>query len=144
VSSLFSFLFNCKSQNENEKFKVGQVWKYETRINEENSTLQILKIEKVKNQESIVHIYISGLKMKNPNHETGISEFIGHLPISEHALSNSTTKLVLNNKKLPNFKEGYEMWKTAFDSGNAGYFTESVNNAINFIEEALIKTKNKQ
>jgi len=140
MSSIFSFLLNCQGQKE--KFEIGQVWKYKTRVNEENSTLQILKIEKIKNQESIVHIYINGLKMKNPNHETGKSEFIGHLPISELALSESTIKLVQNNKKLPDFEEGYKIWKTAFDNGNAGYFTESVTDAINFVEKALIKTQN--
>ena len=131
---MFTIFSSCKGQKD--KFEVGQIWQYKTRTNEPNSTLQILKIDKIKNEE-IIHIYVSGLKLKNPNKEDGISSEIGHLPISKDAFSKSVTKLVSIEKKIPDFIEGYTLWKNAFDNGNAGSFNVSVSEAVDFVEESL-------
>ncbi len=137
---MFTIFSSCKGQNNN-KFEVGQIWSYKTRANETNSTLQILKIEK-NNDEEIIHISVSGLNFKNPNKENGKSEEIGHLPFSKEALSKSVTKLVGKNKKLPQFEEGYKIWKEAYDNGNAGIFSVSVSEAVDFVEETLSSPKN--
>ena len=68
-----------------DKFKVGQVWKYNNRLGEDSSTLTILKIEKYEKGDTIIHIRVDGVKIYSPQAATGYSDFIGHLPFSEKA-----------------------------------------------------------
>ena len=85
---LFSF-FGLFGQNkkdteinlEKPELKSGQVWKYNTRKGEEKSRVLILKVEQNDKGETVIHIAVSGLKIKNPQKEIGISEEIGHLII---------------------------------------------------------------
>lgn len=125
-----------KNETSNTDFVVGQEWHYETRANEENSTLKILKIDNV--EANIIHIAILGLKLKNI--ETGdLNEEIGHVPISEEVLSKSVTSLKNNQTELPDFQSGYSHWKAAYDEGKAGFFTLSVKEIVQFIDEAINK-----
>ena len=54
-----------KRDFQDNKFKVGQIWKYNTRQSEEKSTLTILKVEKYDSAGVVIHIYVNGLKLKN-------------------------------------------------------------------------------
>src|SRR6516165_5292875 len=45
-----------------EKFKVGDVWEYETRKGEEKSTVTILKVENSPEPGAIVHIAVDKVK----------------------------------------------------------------------------------
>lgn len=117
-------------------FLVGQIWNYETRSNEENSTLQILKIDKAEN--NIIHIAIFGLKIKN-NKTGDLNEVIGHIPISEESLIKSVTTLKYNQMELPDFESGYLQWKAAFDENKAGYFTILVKDIVQSIDEIINK-----
>ncbi|MFL9481574.1 hypothetical protein ACI6Q2_02275 [Chitinophagaceae bacterium LWZ2-11] len=63
----FQFFTSCNGQNEeknkdietsSDKFRVGQVWKYNNRAGEDSSTLTILKIEKYEKGDTIIHIRI--------------------------------------------------------------------------------------
>src|SRR6185295_6191348 len=90
IAGLFSFFISCKGQTKNEpqiivsdKFKVGQVWRYDNRPGEDSSTLTILKIEKYEKGDTIIHIRIDGVRIYNPQLPSGYSDFIAHLPYSE-------------------------------------------------------------
>lgn len=65
---------------QDDKFKVGQIWKYNTRTGEDNSTLTILKVEKYDSAGVVIHIYVNGRKVKNPQRPSGFYDDIGHLP----------------------------------------------------------------
>src|SRR5947207_3386083 len=65
------------------EFKVGQVWNYRTRPGEENSTLVVLKVETAPGWKTIVHIGVTGVKLKTAK---GIQDTVPHLPIDEAAL----------------------------------------------------------
>lgn len=119
------------------KFKVGQVWHYKTRLGEEASTLTILKVEHYKKEGTIVHIYIGGLHLKNPNTESGFSTEISHTPISQQALAESVTRLATKKEKLPDYKKGYDVWKKEFDTGNGGVFSIPVSETLTYTEEVL-------
>jgi len=104
---------------------------------EENSRLTILKVESYKKKEIVIHVYVHGLKLKNPARPGGISTDIGHLPFAKVAVLNGVTELEMENGVLPEFKEGYENWKAAFKSGKGGVFTIGVSEAVDYVEKAI-------
>ena len=139
---LFICLTGCKEPTDkrdfqDDKFKVGQMWKYNTRTGEENSTLTILKVEKYDSAGPVIHIYVNGLKLKNTRLRSGFSDDIGHLPLSKEAVLKSVTTLVSEDNNLPDFKEGYNNWKEAFDNGEAGIFTITVKESIDVTEQTI-------
>jgi hypothetical protein len=127
---------NNSTEYADDKFKPNQVWKYNTRNGEENSLITILKVEQDDKQGVIVHIavdelHINGINGKEQNEIT-------HLPFSKEALLNSVTELIDKNvNDLPEYREGYEQWKEAFDMGKAGIWSITVNEAIDSIEQAI-------
>ena len=143
---LFSWLSGCKKQIDerdfqDDKFKVGQVWKYNTRLGEENSTIEILKVEKYDSIGVVIHISLSGLKLRNPQKQMGYSDEIGHLPLSKEALLKSVTTLVSESNNLTDYKEGYNNWKEAFDNDEGGVFSTKVNECVKYVEETMSNAK---
>ena len=53
------------------------------------------------------------------------------------ALRKSATKLESTAAALPDFEDGYQEWRSAFDQGRAGVWTASVPEAITGMESAL-------
>ena len=122
---------------QDEKFEVGQIWNYETRKGEENSTIQIVKIDKYENEEAFIHISVKGLKMKNPEIQGGISKTIGHLPFTRKSILESVTKMVNSKDELSDFEDGYQNWKEAFEAEKGGVFTISVSEAVKYVEDTM-------
>ena len=132
---MFSKLFSGADQDD--KYEVGQIWEYQTRKGEEKSTLTIAAVEKHKELGTIINIYVGGLKVKNPNADNGLSDEIQHLPFSKDAIDKSVTKLIGTTKQLPDYKDGYHEWRTAFDNGKAGVFSITVKESIDIMEKTL-------
>jgi len=146
LAGLFASSFGCKDQSDkgnfqDNKFKVGQIWNYETRKGEENSKIEILKVEKYEKEGIIIHIYVNGLKVKNLNKPSGFSDEIGHLPLSKDAVLKSVTTLISENNELPEFMEGYKNWKKAFDNNTGGIFSIPIKEAVQYVEETMSKAK---
>lgn len=141
LTSFYSGKGQTKVANEkgyqDDKFKSGQIWKYETRDGEEASRLIILKVEQGKNEEVIVHISVINVKINNPQEEGGISDNLRHLPLSKEAVLNSVTELESADNDLPDYLDGYNRWKEAYDKRTAGFFTISVQEAVEFAEESM-------
>lgn len=116
------------------EFKVGQQWNYKTRPGEENSTLVVLKVETAPGWKNIVHVGVTGLKIKTPQ---GTQDTVPHMPFDESAIRNSVTTKVGDSGKLTNFQEGYGLWRDAASAGKGGVFTISVAEAVGTIEEGL-------
>jgi hypothetical protein len=132
---MLSRLFSWASQDDT--YKVGQVWEYQTRKGEEKSTLTIVAVEKNEKLGTIVNIYVSGLKIKNARADKGFSEEVHHLPFAKAAIDKSVTKLVGIAQTLPDYKEGFDQWKTEFDKGKAGVFTITVKESIDVMEKTV-------
>lgn len=128
--------FNLKEAT-HDVYKPGQVWKYFTREGEEDSELTILKIDSAENIGLIIHVSINGLKLKNSRAENGFTSFVQHMPFNEEALTSSLTDKVAESSAMPDYEEGYNTWRNAFEKGHAGVFTLSVKDAISAMEEAL-------
>ena len=119
------------------EYSVGQVWKYKTRLGEEKSLVYIVKIDKEKGYGKIYHIYVDGIKIKNPRIAGGIQEQLPHVPVNEETLNQSVLELVGTRKDMPDISEGYNNWKEPFDKGEAGVFNIPVNKIIQFVEDAV-------
>lgn len=118
-------------------YSEGQVWQYKTRQGEENSTVLINKVETNEKLGNIFHISIDGVKVKNSRVTGGISSELPHFPVSEETLKISLTKLIGKKAPNPDYLEGYNTWKSAFDAGGAGIFTISISDIIGIVEDAI-------
>lgn len=142
---LLSINIGCKGQSnsnkvmdfEDEKFQIGQIWQYETRSCEDQSRVIILRVEKANEEEVIVHISVLKLNIENPQVEDDTLTEIGHLPFSRESLANSLTNLESSNNKLPDYMDGYNQWKEAYNAGQGGIFTISVGGAVDFVEKTM-------
>ena len=117
-------------------FEAGQVWKYKTRSNELDSRLIILKVEQYENSEEVIHIAVVGLSMKNVHDPSWLGDDISHMPFNREAL----VKCVVSFDKMievPDFSEGYEIWKEAFDKGEAGIYSVSVSETVDIMEATI-------
>lgn len=119
------------------EYSEGQVWSYKTRTGEEKSTVLINKVELNEKLGKIYHISLNGVKVKNPHIAGGFSSELPHFPVSEETLKKSLIKHISNRAPNPDYIEGYNTWKAAFDMGEAGIFTISVSETVEFIEQTI-------
>lgn len=118
-------------------FAPGQVWTYPTRPGEETSRVVVCRVEEDPKLGGIVHIAVSGLRVKNRHVRTGVTDRISHMPYGADALRACVTVLEVSNAPLPPFEEGYRQWRAAFDAGQAGVWGLAVADAITAMETAM-------
>lgn len=137
IAILFLLSFSCTKKA---PYRVGQQWNYKTRPTEKSSILTILKIEEYPETGKVIHISVSGLKMKNPASSTGYAEILSHIPISEQALDKSVTSLKNETGKKPDSLEldGYSYWKKEFGKGDAGIFTIPISEIVGAMEKSIV------
>ena len=116
------------------EFQPGQVWQYKTRPGEDSSTLAVLKVETHPKTGVIVHIAVTGVRVRLPS--GGYTTELGHLPLSEDALRRSVTTKVRDGATDDRASEGYREWRRAFDAGKGGVFTTTVAECVGFVEQA--------
>ena len=120
------------------KFAAGQVWKYKTRPNETDSRLTVVRVDPDDHEfGNIIHIYISAVDIPNSDAPDGKTVFIQHMPYEEEALSKSVIELDTETKKLPDYLDGYKLWKSAFEKGEAGVFSVDVSQAVDFVQQSI-------
>mgnify|MGYP000067746975 FL=1 len=119
------------------EYKVGQTWSYETRPNEKESTLIIVKIDNTPKYGKIIHIAVRDVKIRNRRSLDGFFMNVNHMPFAEKSIRKSVVKLLKKTEKLPDFKEGSNIWKTGFDEARAGFYTITVAEAIQAMEEIV-------
>ena len=121
------------------KYRVGEVWGYHTRPGEKGSFLTVLKVESSPTIGVIVHIRVDGLRIENPQAESGMSDSIGHMPVLEQAIDGSVTSRL--TAVVPSFRrdqdDGYQEWRRGFDAGEAGVWSIPVADAVDHIAQAL-------
>lgn len=107
----------------------------------ENSVLTILKVEKYDTVGIVIHISIDALISRNTSDAIHYHPSIGHLPLSKEALLHSVTTLISEDNPLPDFNEGYTMWREAFDNNKGGIFSITVCEIANYIEDTINEGK---
>ena len=122
------------TQKNDSIYQAGQIWRYKTRPGEEDSTLIIVKTEYYDEViGNVIHISVTGVRIKNPNVEGEIIDKVPHMPFSESAITASVVELIDQGADLPSFEEGYNMWKSA----SGGIFTIQVSEAVEGMELGL-------
>jgi hypothetical protein len=131
-----SFLFGSCSKQSSErsatpgqesKFRAGQVWAFKTPAAQPNARLVILRVENDSKLGTIIHIAVTGVSYGKGQ------DTIRHLPFAERAIEQSVTKLQHESGPIPDFAEGYQTWREAFDAGKAGIFTITVAEACDAV-----------
>lgn len=125
-------------------FDVGQVWSYRTRPGEEDSRLYVARVDRDLGSKPIIHIYVDGLKLKNPLFEGGVQDHLVHVPISQEALVASVIAMTREGVIPPDISEGYVIWREAFLEGRTGVYTISVQQIVQYIEDQFAKQGGKQ
>ena len=95
------------------EFAVGQVWAYNTRPGEEQSTVVIDKIDDDPKLGRIYHISVSGIHI-----QIGSGSFaseLPHLPVSRETLKHSCTAFLRQGAPNAAYLPGYRLWKEAFE-----------------------------
>jgi hypothetical protein len=87
----------------------------------------VLRVENDSGVGTIVHVAISGV-----NYGDGQTT-IEHLPFAEAAVERSVTTLERESGPVPDFANGYEEWRRAFDGGTGGIFTITVAEAFDAV-----------
>jgi hypothetical protein len=59
------------------------------------------------------------------------------MPFNKAALDQSVTRLIRENAALPDFSEGYGLWRRAFDAGQGGVFSITVAEGVKFMEDTM-------
>ena len=109
-------------------FLPGQLWLYDARASEPDSSLTILKIDDLE-EDVIVHVRIDNVRL---NDTLG---YVAHLPFSADVLWESLTAFVKHLENVPDFAEEYQRWKGKFDSGTTSYLKVPVKEVLKGIEE---------
>lgn len=112
------------------QFSVGQVWTYATRDCEPDSRITIVRLDEDANFGTIIHIFVSGVSIPNTQAPGGVTTFIAHLPYSEEALEKCVIQLDEETSELPDYESAYQLWRTAFESDEAGVFDDPVSQVI--------------
>lgn len=115
----------------------GQVWHYEARKGEEDSTLTINHIDYDDEHRAIYHLSIDGIRIQPSQYGLEPVTQIHHLPVAENALIESLTELEEAVLPLNGSEEGYASWKSAYKEGNAGVFSIRIAEIINNIERSI-------
>src|SRR3546814_19548435 len=76
-----------------EELMEGQIWRYQTRQGEEASRLFIARIEHGLSSQPIYHIYLEGLKWRNPLMAGGVEGTVPFAQVAREALEASVTGL---------------------------------------------------
>lgn len=118
-------------------YAAGQLWSYKARPGEEASTLLINKVETDPKFGQIFHISVSGVTIRDPKAPTGATSELPHLPVSKATLDASVTKLLSTAHANTAYLDGYNIWRPAFDQGQAGVFTIPVREVVNVVEQTI-------
>lgn len=141
---LLSFLFgSCSNPSAHpnssappqSRFRAGQIWAFRTPADQPNAKLTILKVEDGGKSGTIVHIALSGVSYGDGQ------TTVGHLPFAEAAIEQSVTTLERESGPVPDFAEGYRLWREAFDAGQGGVFRISVAEAFDAVNSAARNRK---
>ncbi len=120
------------------RYRPGQVWSYRTRPQDQGSELIVVAIDHDPRLGTIVHVQLQGVFLAGPGAGPGAAPgrttTIGHMPFSEAAIDRSVIALQ-RTAALPDFRDGYDKWRDAYDVGRAGIFTLAVDEAVDSVDQ---------
>lgn len=101
--------------------RAGQAWHYKNGF-DEDSYILILKVDEFKNKR-IIHLTVIS--------ESNNIDVPLHMPFASSVVQQMITSLKSENNRLPDFSKGYDIWKTAYDKGEAGVYNIPISDVLN-------------
>jgi hypothetical protein len=121
------------------RYSEGKLWRIQARPGEDGATLLINRIEHDPRFGAIHHIGIFGVRLDNPLSPSGLTTELPHFPVSRATLDASCIGLLGARVPDPEYLRGYEVWREAFDAGQAGVFDIPVADIVSFVQDAIIQ-----
>lgn len=119
-------------------YQTGQIWKYQSRDGEADSQLVILNCLPEESYGVVYSICLEGIKLKNPWLAGGIQTTLPHAPVSQEVLDASVIEVIgIRSNPLDRYFTEFQEWKEPFDRHEAGFFTISVAEILEFLEQAI-------
>jgi hypothetical protein len=112
-------------------YKPGQVWSDRTRLDEDSSTITILRVESTPKIGVIVHVRIDGFKFTNCAGGPAPTS-MEHAPFTKSAIEKSVVRLLRMETRIPNL-EGYNDWLAHC----GGVYTISVAEALKVVNDTF-------
>jgi hypothetical protein len=119
------------------QFRIGQVWRYQTRPGEGASRVIIGRIERIEGIGRVVHVKLTDLKLMSSAAPGSVATILFHVPMREDWLAYSLTELTPERGDLEGFAEGYGTWLAAYRRGEAGVFAIPLSEVVRSMEQAL-------
>jgi hypothetical protein len=120
-------------------YAAGQHWSYKTRPGEEKSVVVINLVEQDAKRGAIYHISVLHVNMPTLDGSASREMDLPHSPVSQQTLDDSVIALLETGEPVAAYRQGYEIWKAAFDAGKAGVFKIPVAQIVDFIEATIRK-----
>lgn len=115
----------------------GQVWTFHTRPGDEAARVVVGRVDSLLSGELIIHVAITGLRLRNPHVAGGLQTLIPHAPLSRAAFVQSIVSRSNEPADLTGFEEGYTAWREAFDAGQAGFFDVPLGDIPGVVERTI-------
>jgi len=112
--------------------KIGQKYSFITDEDHPSPYFVVCAIDSEQGVD-IASIFIGGLRFKNSMTDSGYGTEISHAPVQVQSLLDSNPSLIAENVEIPDYQEGYKVWREAFEAGEAGYFTISAADVVKTI-----------
>ena len=119
------------------RFEAGQVWSYHHREGEEQSRVYVVKVERLADTATVVHIQIVRVAVASRFQPSGIQDIIPHAAVGEEALDASVLELRDEVVTPVGFAAAYGAWRKTVEAGDASYFTMSVAEIVDLVERAV-------
>ncbi|NII56338.1 hypothetical protein [Luteibacter sp. SG786] len=118
-------------------YVVGQSWTYRTRPGEEASRVAIRRIDIEPEDGEVFHVSILGVKLRNHRLPGGIQPAMHHAVVSRASLDASLLEPDGQADAEENWRDGYDVWRQAYDNGDAGIFDLPLADVLGYIERVV-------
>jgi hypothetical protein len=122
-------------------YQPGQEYSFRARPGDPAPRFVVLKVEARPQVGTIVHIAVRGVRIANANAPSGYSDHVGHSPFTEAAIDRSDVTLEATGVALPDFAEGYRLWREASDRGEAGVFSIPLSEYLDAMEAIVAEAR---
>jgi hypothetical protein len=119
------------------KYSPGGEYSFTGRPADPQPRFLVLRVDSHPKAGNIIHVALSGIKIKNPKASQGFADHVQHFPIAEASLDNSGPNLIRAGSALPDFQDAYMTWRKPFDQGKAGFWTKPLAECLDGMEQAL-------
>lgn len=118
-------------------YAAGQAWTYRTRPGEEASRVVIRKIDIEPEDGEVFHLSFLDVKLRNHRVPGGFQRAMHHAAVPRATLDQSLLEMVGPGDTDERWKNGYTIWRQAYDNGDAGVFDIPLADILGYLEQVV-------